>query len=157
DPALVSFDFAERNALAVLGTAANLGDQEVAFDDRRTANAEEILHDAEFRLGVYLPDEFAIRGAKAVQHPLDAEDVYPIAVNYGAAPWTVIVAVLVIVIGRVLEFPKKLSSLAFETTQSGRVTFAVEVKQTASGHGGHAIAGADLLVPDDAEAVFGPG
>src|SRR5439155_23003840 len=36
-------------------TAANHHDQEVAFDDRSAANAEEILNDAEFFVEVFLP------------------------------------------------------------------------------------------------------
>src|SRR5206468_9382441 len=59
NPAAVALQFVEFQLVAARRTAADLRNQEITFDHGRTADAEEILDDAEFGDGVHLPERLA--------------------------------------------------------------------------------------------------
>src|SRR5262245_46338160 len=54
--AAVALEAGEVVRVAPLGAAADLHDQQVVLDDRRAADAEEVLHDAEPVARVHLPE-----------------------------------------------------------------------------------------------------
>src|SRR5262249_25806594 len=73
DAAAVSFLLERRKSAAARRTAANLHDQQIAFDHRCAADAEEVLDDTEVGLRIDLPDQLAVAHPDAVQHALCAE------------------------------------------------------------------------------------
>ena len=100
DARLVALDVAEMDLIAAGRTAAHLHDEQVAFHHRRAADAEEVLHDAELRPFIDLPDDLAVLGVDAVEHAFDAVAKDQIAVDDRGTAWAVVVAVLVGVVGR---------------------------------------------------------
>ena len=48
-------------------TAADGNDQQLAIHQRCGGDSEEVLHEAELALGVYLPDQSAVLGAAALE------------------------------------------------------------------------------------------
>src|SRR5579883_327303 len=65
----------------IVRTAADLGDEQIAFDNWRGTDAEKILPDIEVGEGIDPPNQLAIFDADTVQHPLDAVDVDAVAVH----------------------------------------------------------------------------
>src|SRR5438105_10131878 len=83
-------------------------------------------------------------------------DIDAIAVDDRRAARAVVIAEVVFVIGRVLVFPEEFAGFALETAQPRLVAVAVEDKETSAADRGHAVAGAEPLVPDDRQG-FTPG
>src|SRR5262249_34359424 len=95
-------------------TAADVDQEQVAFNDRRAADAEEVLHDAEVGAGVHLPDGLAVQDPHAMEYALGTVDVDAVAVDDRAAARAVVVVVKVLVIGRVIKSPQYLAGFALE-------------------------------------------
>src|SRR5262249_14711940 len=69
----------------------------------------------------------------------------------------VVVAIVVAVIGGILEAPDFLAGLAVHAGQAGLVTMAVKQVQPAATDRGHAVACPGFPVPDHPQALLGPG
>src|SRR5262249_17781816 len=139
----VAPDVHERFRPAVPGTAAHLGDEQVAFDYRHAGNAKKILQHIEPGLCVHLPNHLAVAGPHAIQHPLGAIDLDPVAVHHGAAARAIVIAVGIAVIRRIFELPEESASPPFQAAQAGLVVPAVELKELGPADRRHAVAGAD--------------
>ena len=138
--------------------AADLGDQQIAFDDRRAADAEEVLHDAE--LGRWCRPsrlQLAVVGSQAVEHPFGAIDVDAAVAHDGAATRAVVVAVEVFVIGRVFELPDRFTSFALQAAQPGIRSLAIELVEPAAANHGHRITRSQRKLPDQSQAILLPG
>src|SRR5262249_34579887 len=118
--------------------------------------AEEVLHDAELRLRIDLPQRLAVRGSDAVQHPFGAVGVDAVAVHDRARARAVVVAVVVLVIGRVFELPEELARLALDTGRADLVVVGVGDEQPAAADARGAVAGAELHLPDEAQPLLRP-
>src|SRR5262249_49468943 len=97
DAAAVALQLGEIAGVAPFRTAAHLHDEQVSLDDRRTADAKEILNDVELLPRIDFPDEFAVVEANAIEHAFRPEDVDAILVDHGTAARAVVVVVLVLV------------------------------------------------------------
>ena len=69
---------------AVRRAAADHRDQQISFDHRGGADAEEVLDHAELGGGIDLPQKLAVADAVTAQPTLDAIDVDPVAVDHRA-------------------------------------------------------------------------
>src|SRR5438876_446671 len=97
------FDLERRVLVLAFQTAAYLSDEQVAFNHRSAAHAEEILHDMEFSAGVDLPHDLTIGRPNTVKHSLGAVDIDALAVDDRATAWAVVIAVVVLIIRRVFK------------------------------------------------------
>src|SRR5262249_22598600 len=136
--------------------ATDLYQEQVALDERRAADAEEVLHDAELLVRVDLPGRLAVRHAHAVEHAFGAEDVDAVAVHDRRAAWPAVVVVHVAVVGGVLEGPQRLGGLGLPAAQPAAVADTVEEEEPAPADGRHRVADADVLVPEDLRPALGP-
>src|SRR5262249_13708242 len=152
DAGAVALDPGEVDLVAAGRAAADLHDQQIALDDGRAADAEEILHDAVILLRVHLPERLAIGSAQAVQHTFRAMKVDAVAVDDGAAAWAVAVTVAILIVGLVLEFPMKLAARAVKAAEAGLVFDAVEQIELGVLDRRGAVALAGARVPADAKA-----
>src|SRR5262249_35546762 len=98
----------------------------------------------------------AVVGADAVEHAFGAVDVNQIAIDDRAAARAVVVAVLVAIVGRVLELPDEFTTLGLEARQPCVALMPVEDEHLAAADHPRTIAGAELLVPDDLEPSLRP-
>src|SRR5262249_11868883 len=129
------------------------------FDDRGGGDAEEVRHHAELGRRVHLPEGFGplVVEAEAVQHPLGAEDVNAVVLDDGAAARAAVVVELIDVGGGGLELPEEVAGRGVEAGEAGAVLVAVELEEAAAADRRHAVADADLLLPDQAKPLLGPG
>src|SRR5262249_54191000 len=121
-----------RHVLVLTRAAADLGDQQVPLDHRRAADSEEVLHHTELSRGVYLPNGLAVRDPHAMQHPFRAKGVYAIAIDHRRATRAVVVAVHVLIVGRIFELPQRLAGLALLARKPRLISEARELKQPAA-------------------------
>src|SRR5262249_35585439 len=136
--------------------AAYLDDQQVAFNHRSAADAEKVLHHMELGARVDFPHFLAIRGLNAVKHPLDAVDVNPIAIHNRTAARPIVVAVVVLIICRIFEFPEQLCGRAPKAAQTSFVAMAIEQKEPAPADGRHAISHSNGHLPDYSKSRCAP-
>src|SRR5581483_1328201 len=85
DAAAVALQVAEVVRLRAGRAAADRDDQQVPFDERRPADAEEVLDDVVLRLRIDVPERLAVGRPDAVQHALGAVGVDAVAVHDRAA------------------------------------------------------------------------
>src|SRR2546421_236058 len=119
------------------------------------ADAEEVLDHAEILARIDLPDRLAVVGRDAVEHAFGGVDVDAVFINNGTAARAVVVAVLVAVVGRVLELPDEVAGVRLQTGEASFVVGAIEDEQPAFADRGWAVTAAHLLVPDDLEPLLG--
>ena len=102
-------------------TAADVGNQQVVGDDGGAANAEKVLHDAEFLGRINLPDSLAVgRAPTQVQLTLSAEQIDSTAIHHRRAAGSIVVAEQVVVVGRDVRKSKaEWPVLALATSQAG--------------------------------------
>src|SRR5262249_1055635 len=124
---------------------------------RGAANAEEVRDDAELRDRVHLPDRLAVGDVDAVQHSFGAVDVDAVAVDDRAGAWAAIVAVHVLVVGRICELPVFVAGGPGAAAQAGEVARTVKEIDAAARDGRRTVPFAEVRLPDEAEAFFRPG
>src|SRR5262249_50088856 len=141
---------------AVWRTAADLGDEQIAFYHGGAADAKKVGDDAEIGHRIHSPEELAIGCLDAMQHPLGSVDVDAIAVHDSAAGRTVVVAVGILIVGGVIELPKQLSSFAVETAQPVAILVAIEEEEPAAADRRGAVAAAHAGLPHEPQPFLRP-
>src|SRR5229473_2870275 len=92
-----------------------------------------------------------------MEHSLDAINIDPVSIHDGRTARAVVVAVVVFVIGGVLEFPNELPALRVQTAQSRSIALSVKQIETAPADGRHAVTGSHRFLPDEPQPFGRPG
>jgi len=129
DAAAIAHHFAAVDLGRSRRAAADRHDQQLVLDDRRGADAEEVLDHPKGLGGVYVPDQTTIADPQATKPPLDAEGVDPVAVDQWTGARSVAVLVVVLVLHRVLGSPQFFAGLAVERSQAGARVTAIEQEE----------------------------
>src|SRR6185312_11913591 len=156
DGSAVRLGLAQVGGPRPLLAAADGDDHEIAIDDRGAADTEEILMEVVLRPGVELPQFFPVGDGKAVQHSFRTVRVDAIAVDGGAGAWARIVAVIISIVGGIIELPQEFAGGGRSAGEPAIVVEAVEVEEFAAGDDGRGIAGAERAIPYLGEAGLRP-
>jgi len=127
---------------------ADIDDQSIAIEARRSADAEEILVDFEFSVEPTAPDFFAVLQSERVQLSLCAQGVDDVIDDDRSGAGTVVVAVPVDVPGRILESPVSLARFDVETIDGLLILESMEKDHAIADNRRRGIAFADLELPE---------
>ena len=129
--------------------SADVEDDAVPFDKRRSRGAEEARLGFEFLVGVDAPELFPRRELEPVERPLRAKDEDAAAGDGGRGAGAVVVAVAVAIIGRVVEAPDLRSALGREALDAVLVPDAVEKNHAPTGDGGPGVSLPRVMLPEE--------
>ena len=141
---------------AGVGLAADHYDQQVAFEDRRTADAEERGRHFKLLCCIALPDQIAGLQFQADQFALRAERVTAVDGEQRSAARPVIITVGINELAGIAIAPKRFAACGLKAFDHFLISHAMMKHHSFGAHGRRAVPGADFFLPHDRQAVGGP-